>query len=111
MTRVVTPTEVYVPVSKALEIVTETIKEVNKNIDTVLENSSREERAAAVGMNAATALSIRRQLEALCNLPEPGYYDDRDCDNCIHKKENGCESWDCEFKAVCSRAPEQEVDA
>ncbi len=23
---------------------------------------------------------------------------DRDCDNCIHRKENGCEKWDCKFE-------------
>ncbi len=23
---------------------------------------------------------------------------DRDCTNCIHRKENGCESWDCHFQ-------------
>lgn len=24
---------------------------------------------------------------------------ERDCDKCIHKKENGCESWDCKFES------------
>lgn len=23
---------------------------------------------------------------------------DRDCPNCIHRKENGCEEWDCKFE-------------
>lgn len=23
---------------------------------------------------------------------------ERDCENCIHHTENGCDSWDCEFE-------------
>ena len=25
---------------------------------------------------------------------------DRDCPNCIHRKENGCEEWDCKFEPI-----------
>ena len=26
------------------------------------------------------------------------FSNDRDCEHCVHKKEKGCEVWDCEFE-------------
>lgn len=34
--------------------------------------------------------------------------ENRDCDNCMHRKPNGCESWDCEFKPKGLSAEEVE---
>jgi hypothetical protein len=30
--------------------------------------------------------------------PNDEYYEERDCENCVHRKENGCEVWDCAFE-------------
>lgn len=34
---------------------------------------------------------------------------DRDCENCIHRKKNGCESWDCNFEKRMTRKEAIEV--
>lgn len=31
----------------------------------------------------------------------------RDCENCIHRKENGCEVWECEFSPKKEKAVEE----
>lgn len=36
---------------------------------------------------------------------------DRDCATCIHRKETGCESWDCEYEPRENmRGDEDETD-
>lgn len=46
---------------------------------------------------------IRELLESMPTIePERKKgkrYAERDCDNCKHRKDNGCEVWDCKFEA------------
>ena len=38
---------------------------------------------------------VRSQLYSLIGEPH-----ERDCEHCVHRKDNGCEKWDCEFERM-----------
>ncbi len=42
-----------------------------------------------------------RQHDIIAWMPIPEYQTpalERDCEHCVHRKDKGCEKWDCEFE-------------
>ena len=55
-----------------------------------------------IEQNRGYILGLRSAIMIINNMTE----ETRDCENCIHHTENGCESWECSFEPQESEVQE-----